>query len=465
MKNKIVNQTRKNSFAFCGGSFGDEGKGRIIDKFVSDLANKGPIVVYRDNGGSNSGHTVEFANGKRFDLHQLPSGVFIKNAIVILGKGMVLHPGDLIEEIKEVKRASEGKIRAKILVDEMAVLALDTHRAFESVLKEWQEGGRGSTSRGISPAYADVLLRHPLRMRDLFNNDLEKISLHYKLYQSLISGLGRKLSEVPVPALNQEKNLPVGNLKNFLSKLNKQRRFLSPYIKDVYKILQKSWSDNKVAFVCEKAQGIGLDSRYGVYPDVTSSDCAFAGILHSSGGIIDPDEIEIKSAVIKATYMTSVGTRKLPAPMNEKEAIRIREDLHEYGTTTKRPRNIIYFDLPAIKYFMRVGKANSLILTHMDVVYPKTPIKICTAYKINGKEVSYRPDQEFLKTVKPKFVSFPVWSRDEIQAAKTTHDIPTKAKKFLKFISTELGLPILMITTGPKREQGIIFKQLLNKQL
>lgn len=450
-------KTRKNSFAFFGGAYGDEGKGRIVDKYVSDWAKKGEVVVYRDNGGANAGHTVEFEDGKRIALHQLPSGVFVENTVVILGKGMVLHPADLLEEIRQVRQASGGKIKAKICIDEMAVLSLDTHRAFEAVLKEWQEGSKGATGRGIGPAYADVLLRHPLRMRDLATFSEEKIKKHYLLYESLIFGLGRKLAETLVPRLDKDEKIPVGTLEAFTEQLQKQSRELSPYISSVFDLLKERWADEKTTFIFEKAQAIGLDPRYGVYPDVTSSDTTLGGILSSTEGIINPEKIETRAGVIKATYMSSVGIRKLPTTMDETLATKIREDANEYGATTKRPRGIVYLDLSALRFFREMGLANCLVLTHMDIVYPNVPIKICVGYEKNGKEVSYRPDQEFLNQVTPKYIEMPSWSKDKISQAKTLADLPKEAREFLDFVSRKIGVPILMITTGPKREQGIIF--------
>ena len=152
---------RKNSYAFCGGAFGDEGKGKIVDEYVNLLSSNNEVVVYRDNGGANAGHTIELENGQRLALHQLPSGVVSKNATVILGKGMVLHPGDLLAEIQSVKALVGDSTHGTIMIDEMATLSLDTHRAFESVLSKWQTG-YAATGRGISPAYADILFRLPL---------------------------------------------------------------------------------------------------------------------------------------------------------------------------------------------------------------------------------------------------------------------------------------------------------------
>lgn len=448
---KIV---RSNSIAICGGAYGDEGKGRIIDMLAHSLIQSGPVVVYRDNGGANAGHTVEFESGKRVALHQLPSAVFIPHATIVLGKEMVIHPADLVEEISQASLAANDQIPATILIDELTTLSLDTHRAFEAVLKNWQTGGKGSTGRGIAPAYADILLRHPLRMRDLVPFQREKIEKHYDLYAALVSGLGGELATTLVPTLAGEPR-KVGDKQTFLNRLEEEATELAPFTKDIHTWLADKWEDPTTSFLFEKAQAIGLDLRWGVYPDVTASDTTVNGIYSATEGLISPDSIERRVAVIKATYMSSVGTRKLPTEMEESLAHRIREDAHEYGATTKRPRGIAYLDIPALRYFIKVGNITELMLTHMDVSYEDVPVKICTQYEVGGQVVGYRPDQEFLNTVSPVYIELPAWNSTEIQAAKTAADIPKTAKSFLDLLQKELGVPISLITTGPQRQQAI----------
>jgi adenylosuccinate synthase len=448
--------TRKNSFAFCGGAYGDEGKGRIIDKFVNDYAKKGEVVVYRDNGGAGAGHTVEFEDGTRIALHQVPSGIFVKGTSNVLGKGMVIHPQDLVEEIRQIREVAAAKKIGGIIIDEMAVLSLDTHRAFESTLKEWQDNSKGATGRGISPAYADVLFRHPLRMRDLKKMDREVFKKHYEFYKALTKGLGRDLDKIEVPILGGNGKQTVGSFTVFYNRLKKAKEELEMLIKDVYVILEEKWNDTKVAFVFEKAQAIGLHPLWGVYPDVTASETTFEGIYSSTEGIIEADEIGMRVAVVKATYMSSVGYRKLPTAMEEKLATRIREDANEYGATTKRPRDIAYLDIPAISFFCKVGQVNKLALTHMDVVYPGENIKVCVSYEIGGKKVEYRPDQEFLNKVKPVYKEFKSWNKETVRKAKNEKDLPKEAREYLEFIEKSLEVPVAMITTGPKREQGMM---------
>lgn len=254
---------------------------------------------------------------------------------------------------------------------------------------------KGSTGRGINPAYADILLRHPLRAADLINFNKEKIIKHYLLYESLVNGLGEKLSETLVPRLGKEEKIPVGTKEEFVSGLYQQSQELTPFIADVFDFLLKKWSDEKTAFIFEKAQAVGLDSRF--------------------------------------------GTRKLPTVMEESLANKIREDANEYGATTKRPRGIAYLDLPALKFFSRVGLGNFLVLTHMDIVYPGVPIKICVDYEINGKSVLYRPDQEFLNKVAPKYIEFAPWDKDEIRKAKNFKELPKKARNYFSVEFDRIG--------------------------
>jgi adenylosuccinate synthase len=456
-----MNINERVSAAFCGGAYGDEGKGRIVDEQVNKYLKLGKhVIVYRDNGGANADHTLELPDGRRVALHQLPSGVLYPEVMVILGKSMVIHPGDLAVEINEIKEVAGKNGIADIKIDEMASLALDTHRAMENVLKKWQEGGRGATGRGISPAYADILLRQTLRVRDIVNFDEAKVREHYRLYQAMIAGLGANLSEAEVVAYKSDNPVLVGTEDEFIERLKKQAELISPYVTDVHKILEQTWPDPNNAFVFEKAQAIGLDPRFGVYSDVTASDTTFGGILGSTEGIIDPLEIKIRASVLKATYMSSVGTRVLPTKMDETLANIIREDAKEYGATTKRPRGIAYLDLPTLRFFTKVGQVNKLVLTHMDIVYPDLPIKVCTRYTIDDEECGYRPDQEFLSRVTPHYIELPTWDRSEIQRAKKPSNLPKNARHFLDFISDELNAPVAMITTGPKRDQSIVLSEI-----
>lgn len=449
---------RKNSYAIQGGSFGDEGKGRVVDELCSKLiAKHKKLVVYRWNGGSNAGHTV-VVNGGKIILHQIPSGVLIKDALAILGKGMVLHPGDLIDEIQAIKNAAGGSLPADLLIDEMAVLTMDTHRAFESTLRDWVKGGAGSTGRGIAPAYSDVLLRHPVRVGDLVSADWrKKLSKHYNLYRALTHGLGANLAKRKVPNLSNKLS-PVGSKNTFLDNFEVQRRVLKKFARPVSELMKKLWQSN-TPFVFEGAQGVGLDPRWGVYPDVTSSDPTFTGIIHSTEGLVRPEEIEVKAAVYKATYMSSVGKRRLPSIMNAKLANLIRKDANEYGATTGRPRDIYHVDLPALRYFRQVTNPTHMVLTHLDISYEKYPIKVCTKYvNFNKKYVGYRPDQVYINGLKPKYKSINAWDGKLVRGISNYTSLPKKASSYIEYFSEKLNLIPWILTTGPERNNVITLK-------
>jgi len=295
-------------------------------------------------------------------------------------------------------------------------------------------------------------------MRDIIQFNEAKVKQHYDMYAALVTGLGGELATSNVVGLNGERT--VGSQAEFINQLRTSAKKLQPYIKNVSGWLAEKWADEKCGFVFEKAQAIGLDYRWGVYPDITASDTTFDGIFSATEGVIDPDLIKFKAGVIKATYMSSVGTRQLPTIMPEELAHRIREDAYEYGSTTKRPRGIAYLDLPALSFFAKVGRINTLALTHMDVSYEDVPIKICVGYKIGKKPAAYRPDQDYLSQVTPIYEELPSWDVIKLRQAKSYKELPTQAQKFLEFISKKLALPLMMITTGPQREQGLVLQSL-----
>ena len=445
---------RPNSVAVIGAIFGDEGKGRITDELTNYfLKNYGKVIAYRDNGGSNAGHTVS-VNGKKIGLHQIGSGILQKGCTVVLGKGMVIHPIDLIEEISEVKRVFDlPKLPAKLMIDEMATLNLDTHRAFEEVLKGRGQSSftyKAATGRGISASYADVLHRNPMRMRDLISrNWKKKFSEHYQLYSEWIKGMGGDPKNVKVNRFNSEPVL-LGSKDEFLKNLENVRKELRQYVYPMFEYIKKNW-ESDIPFIFEKAQAVGLDYRWGVYPDITASNCSLDGITYSTEGAIIAEDISSRIGVIKSTYTSSVGKRRIPTFMQEKLAKRIRDDANEYGTTTGRPRDIAYMDLPMLKYFCNVGGIEELAFTHMDVVYDE-PVKVGIEYLKDGKKSYYRPDQTYLNDIEVKYKEFKPWDSNEFK----NKNIPKHAEKFIDYISLFTSTTPVMITYGPNRSDTLM---------
>ena len=447
---------RPNSAVVVGGILGDEGKGRITDDLINHFLKKHTkTIVYRDNGGANAGHTVQ-AHGKKIALHQLGSGILHDACVIVLGKDMVLHPEDLASEIKLVEDLKEKPVVGQLIIDELAVLSLDTHRAFEAALKQFNGSGKGSTGRGISPAYADVIYRHPLRMRDLARKNWKVLfKKHYALYERLVRGFDLELAQISVTRISGELT-NIGSEALFLERLAATRDVLKNSIVDAHTFMEKNWYSS-VPIVFEKAQALGLDKRWGVYPDITASNCAPDGIYASTQGIVNPDHIETKIAVIKSTYTSSVGSRVLPTMMEKKLAHRIREDAHEYGSTTGRPRDIAYLDIPMLGYLCKVGGIEKLAFTHMDIAYKDQDIQVCTGYTIDGKKVAYRPDQEFLDLVTPVYKLFKPWNVKKLKQAKTYKELPKSARQFIEFVCEKTQTKPFMLTFGPARDQELFF--------
>ena len=449
---------RPNSVAVIGAIFGDEGKGRITDELTEYFLKKyNKVIVYRDNGGSNAGHTISM-EGKKIGLHQIGSGILHKGCVVVLGKGMVIHPIDLLDEIGEVKRVFDLKtLPAKLMVDEMAVLNLDTHRAFELALKNREQktlGSQAATGRGISPSYADILYRFPVRMRDLLaENWKETLGDHFDLYKDLISGLGMDCVIIKVKRFNSE-DTELGSKRKFLNNLEKTREELKRYVFPMYEYIKKEWY-SPTPFIFEKAQAIGLDAHWGVYPDVSASNCCIDGITYSTEGVVDFKDISARFGVIKSTYTSSVGKRQIPTFMEEKYAKVLRDDANEYGTTTGRPRDIAYLDLEMLKYFCKVGGIEELVFTHMDIIY-KRDVKVCTGYKKGKEKTYYRPDQKHLENVKPIYKKLKYWNKEELKKSGIYSKVQKEAKDFIQFVCKQTDTTPVMITYGPDRRDTIL---------
>ncbi len=450
---------RKNSVAVIGALFGDEGKGRITDELTSHfLKSFKKVIVYRDNGGSNAGHVVSVGDEK-IDLHQIGSGILQKGCIVVLGKGMVIHPIDLVKEMEVIKETFGYKdLPADFKIDETSTLCLDTHRAFEGVLKDADSGSFGakaSTGRGISPAYADILYRFPVTMKDFLSRNWKDIlSAHYARYEKWIKGMGGDLKNVKVKRF-RDSDSKVGSRDVFLRNLEYSRKVLKNYSEDIHDFLEKEWNGS-TPFVFEKAQGVGIDTRWAVYPDSTASNCCLDGITSSTEGVINANDISARIGVIKSTYTSSVGKRMLPTMMKGKYADRIRKDANEYGATTGRPRDIAYMDTVMLKYFCQAGGIEELAFTHMDIVYNE-PVKICMGYLVDKKRAGYRPYQWYLDLIKPVYKNFKPWNGGNLKNRRSLENLQENAKNYIKFISSETGTTPVLLSYGPNREDTIIF--------
>jgi adenylosuccinate synthase len=443
---------RPNTVCVEDAFFGDSGKGSVTAKFNHLLNKDKKLLSIRFNGGANAGHET-LMNGRLIVTHQVPTGIIHEGATVLMTRGMVIHPQDLLSELEEIKSLFGGDLPGKLIIDERTTLTLDTHRALEGALNSITTGGRGSTGRGIAAGYASHYERISITLKDLLSSDWEdKLRAHYQLYFSLISGFpgGLALSDMQVVTHTQITR-PVGAVDIFIQRLQETRSALRQYASsDAYHILESAWNDLTIPITLEGAQGPGLDPFHGVYPDVTASRPMSRNINDATYNIIDPDKIFYRVAVLKTTYMSSVGTRVLPTIVNDETEQWIQEAFDEKGRSTGRIRDIYPISIPIGTYHRKAAGYRFTVATHMDASKPDTNIEVITHYtdKKTGVEKPYLPFQDYLNTLEAHALTFDGWDADQVKKAKTFTDLPINARRFLGFLSQSIA-PINMITYGP----------------
>lgn len=441
--------------------FGDSGKGSVIVKFNEYLAKQKKMYCVRFNGGANAGHETLF-NGKKIVTHQLPIGIIKEQATVLMLRGMVIHPEDLVIEVERVKKEFGGSLPGTFFIDERTPLALDTHRALEYMLNTYMEGGKGSTGRGIATAYASIYQRFPVTIKDLMSKDWKEIlKKHFELYKILIHGSEYEIEDIQVPTLAGEKGSrrKVGTEKIFIDRLSEARVALVKHItSEMYDMLQKAWNDVKTPLTIEGAQGVGLDPYHGVYPDVTSSRPASRNINDATYNIILPEEIALRTAVMKTTYVSSVGQRRLPAIKDEKKEQWIQTAFDEKGRSTGRLRDIYSVTIPIAQYLKKASGYEYLSATHLDASKENQPIQVVIAYtdKKTGKETRYFPYQDALDNLEPHVVEFDGWDGEEVKKAKKPKDLPYNARVYLAFLSQTIA-PVILGTTGSDIDDSIFW--------
>lgn len=437
---------RHNSVCVVGIALGDEGKGRVIDNLIEQYLKKRNIkgiTVIRFQGGSNSGHTVE-AKGIHLALHQIPCSVFYKKATGIMDRGMSINVVDLVDEISVVEK-STGSLKGRLFLSQDAILNTDLERAEELLNRMHTGKSAGGTGRGIGPSYAHHYDRLGLHIHDFLDKNWETIvGSHYDRYRKEFSLYGLRLESIEVPV-----NRIVGTKVEFLKRLSSARAKLirRNMVVNTFLMHEKIFGDKTQAVLFEGAQSLGLHPWLGTIPDTTASDTSLYGI-QTGTAFWKADDIEKRIGIFKIPYTSSVGARHMATQIEDSWAKRVREQAHEYGTTTGRPRDILYLDLPFISYNIRMSGVKELVGTHLDISWKDMPIKVCTKYN-----VSYQPGLRYQKNVIPQYVEFLGWDGERVRRAKSFRQFPQGAKKFLAFLEKQLQTPIVAVTTGPTREQ------------
>ncbi len=423
--------------AIVGANWGDEGKGKITDM----LGEKSDIVV-RFQGGSNAGHTIINNYGK-FALHLLPSGVFYDHTTSIIGNGVALNIPYLFREIQSI--VEMGVPKPKILVSDRAQILMPYHIAFDQYEEErLGKNSFGSTKSGIAPFYSDKYAKIGIQVSELFDDDV----------------LGAKIDRICEQKnvlLKYLYNKPELDKEDLLATLHEQRDMVAPYVCDVSAYLRKAIQEGK-NILLEGQLGSLKDPDHGIYPMVTSSST-----LASYGAIgagIPPYEIKRIVAAVKA-YSSAVGAGEFVSEiLDETEAEELRKhggDKGEYGATTGRPRRVGWFDAVASRYGCRIQGATEVVLTVLDCLGYLKEIPVCVGYEIDGKTEKEFPVTAKLAKAKPIYEVLPGWNCD-IGGIREYDELPENCRKYIEFIEGEIGVPITMVSNGPKRED-IIYRR------
>lgn len=413
-----------------GLQWGDEGKGKIVDF----LAEKYDIVA-RFQGGPNAGHTLKFDN-KKFVLHTIPSGIFRKELINLIGNGVVLDPITFQHETKHLDEAGV-KYMDRLLISKKAHLILPTHRYLDAASEASKGLDKiGSTLKGIGPTYMDKTGRNGLRVGDLFAPDFKE------KYNTLKNKHLELLKIYPSIDFNlQEEEAKWFKSLEFFKTLR--------FVDGEYYINEQLKKGKKV--LAEGAQGSMLDIDFGTYPYVTSSNTLTAGVCIGLG--IAPQLIGEVIGITKA-YCTRVGSGPFPSELNDKNGEILREQGAEFGSTTGRARRCGWIDLVQLKYTIMLNGVTQLIMTKIDVLEGFDTISMCTDYNINGTITQQIPYEINDAPITPVFSNYPGW-KNSIKGITEYSSLPQEAVTYLEKIQELLEVPFSMVSTGPERESLI----------
>jgi adenylosuccinate synthase len=424
-----TNSVSAPNIAVLGAQWGDEGKGKIVDLLTPNFS-----IVARYQGGHNAGHTV-YANGRKFVLRLLPSGILHEGITCVIGNGVVIDPQALFAEIDELAAAGIA-IGDRLIVSDKAHLILPYHRELD-LLSEARRGERkiGTTSRGIGPAYEDKIARRGVRVGDLANTDALRSAVRHN-----------------VDARNRIIGDSVMDAEQVLAELGAAWARMAPWVTDVSLFLSRA-RDAGRAIMFEGAQGTLLDIDHGTYPYVTSSNATIGGVCTGLG--VPPRAIDGVLGVAKA-YTTRVGEGPLPTELTGEIGNRLRETGKEFGAVTGRPRRCGWYDAVAVRYAVRVNGLDALALTKLDVLDGMEELRICTAYTCAGATLTEFPGEiAQLSACEPLYESLPGWS-EPTQGARRYADLPAAAQRYIARLEELTGVPAAVVSTGSAREDTII---------
>lgn len=421
-----------------GTQWGDEGKGKIVD-YLAEQAD----VVVRSQGGNNAGHTV-VVDGQSFALRLMPSGILYDNKENIVGTGVVVDPKGLLDEIKGLEE--KGRSAKNLKISDRAHVVFPYHRALD-IAEEAAKGDQkiGTTKNGIGPCYADKVNRVGIRMCDLLNENVFKAKLEYNV----------KMKNAMLANVYNQPDLQVDFESVFQEYLGYAKQ-LAPMITDTnIEVLEAIQSGKKVLF--EGAQATMLDLDNGTYPFVTSSHPTSGGA--STGAGVGPNYLKGIVGVVKA-YSTRVGEGPFPSELLDEMGDKIRNEGHEFGTVTGRPRRCGWLDLVVVKYAAGLNSLDYLAITRLDILDSFEELKICVGYTLDGQAVKGFPaDLNKLAACQPVYETLPGWKTD-ISGIRKYEDLPEAARKYVERIAEVTGIPLGIVSVGPNRDQTIALHEM-----
>jgi len=428
-------ENNKNVDVLLGLQWGDEGKGKIVDVLTPQYD-----IIARFQGGPNAGHTLEF-DGIKHVLHTIPSGIFHKNVINVIGNGVVIDPIILDQELEKLRAVIGTDYKNNLLISKKAHLILPTHKLLDAASEQAKGKDKiGSTLKGIGPAYMDKTGRNGLRIGDIFTPNFQE------KYNALVAKHHAMLNHYPNFEFEQLQKLE----QQWWKTIETIRQLT---VIDSEYFLNKALLEGK-KILAEGAQGTLLDVDFGTYPFVTSSNTITAGMCTGLG--VPPTKVNKVIGVFKA-YCTRVGSGPFPTQLYDETGEKIGEAGHEFGATTGRKRNTGWIDLPALKYACMINGVTELAMMKADVLDQFETIKVCTHYKINGQQIDTLPFDICDTPITPIYSELKAWNCDLTQL-RSYQDAPKELKNYVTFLERELKTPIITLSVGPDRKQTLSTK-------
>jgi adenylosuccinate synthase len=427
------------SVVVVGTQWGDEGKGKIVD-LLTEYAD----YVVRFQGGNNAGHTL-VVDGKKYIFHIIPSGILYEEKTCVIGNGVIIDPGVLLQEIADL--ADKGFVVSpkKLLISSNAHLIMPYHQRLDIAREKAlsKEKKIGTTGRGIGPCYMDKVGRVGMKVGDLLDMTLFRDKLQAAVEEKNFV-LTRQFGAEPIDFSGI-----VGQFESFAEQL-------APFIGNVSVVLDQA-RKNGQNILFEGAQGTQLDIDHGTYPFVTSSNTIAGNACIGSG--FGPNHIDEVIGILKA-YTTRVGEGPFPTELPEGDAIgdALQQKGHEYGATTGRRRRCGWFDAVVANDAVRLNGLTGFAVTKLDVLSGLRKLKIATSYRVEGVSCSYMPDNiRKARLADPVYEEMEGWSA-ELSEVRCYDDLPTEAKSYLKRLEDLTGVAPAIISVGPDRKETLLLR-------